>query len=337
MAIKGFDYKAFALDLSNQAMELIQQPDSGVAPSNLTDQDKKNIIETVRKFCTMAGEALSNDNQIKFNAEQASLVTQFIGEWTFHKSIDLIKGKIPVQSRDGILQVIAANIFQTAKLAIIKNMPQDTIINLLEDKVKQVYADELQKLVKKGMLSPQQFDVAVNTSNLNDMVQKVEGQAPQQSQQISVSSVNSSDKRVLKLVALAMILKRLPSEKTNEILGNLEPNDVQHVLNYMKMNDIDNKIDHQVLIKAMEDIKKILPQGEGVNVPKLLKRYRRLINSTPVDILSNLAIKERENVREFILDNQKDPEETFTPMVLQALVQAIEDKINDNKKEIYKR
>ena len=96
MAIKGFDYKAFALDLSNQAMELIQQPDSGVVPSNLTEQDKKVIIETVRKFCTMAGEALSNDNQIKFNAEQASLVTQFIGEWTFHKSIDLIKGKIPV-------------------------------------------------------------------------------------------------------------------------------------------------------------------------------------------------------------------------------------------------
>ena len=337
MAIKGFDYKAFALDLSNQAMELISQPDSGVAPSNLTEQDKKNIIETVRKFCTMAGEALSNDNQIKFNAEQASLVTQFIGEWTFHKSIDLIKGKIPVQNRDGILQVIAANIFQTAKLAIIKNMPQDAIINLLEDKVKQVYADELQKLVKKGMLSPQQFEIAVNTSNLNDMVQKVEGQAPQANQAVQTSSVNSSDKRVLKLVALAMILKKLSTEKTNEILGNLEPNDVQHVLNYMKMNDIDSKIDHNVLIKAMEDIKKILPQGDGVNVPRLLKRYRRLINSTPVDILSNLAIKERENIREFILDNQKDPEETFTPMVLQALVQAIEDKINDNKKEIYKR
>ena len=153
MPIEGFDYKAFAQDLSKQALEILNQKDGNAAPSTLTDAEKKNIFETVRKFCFMCGEALSNDPQLKFNAEQASLVTQFIGEWTFHKSIDLINGKIPPANRDAVLQVIAANIFNTAKLAIIKNMPQDTLINLIEEKVKQVYSDELQKLVKRSFNS----------------------------------------------------------------------------------------------------------------------------------------------------------------------------------------
>ena len=114
MPIEGFDYKEFAKNLAEQAGQVI--------PADISDPDKQYIVNIVYNFSYMAGEALSNDAQLKFNAEQASLVTQFIGEWTFHKSIDLIKGKIPAQNREAILQIIAANIFNTAKLAIIKKM-----------------------------------------------------------------------------------------------------------------------------------------------------------------------------------------------------------------------
>ena len=332
MPINGFDYKAFATDLAKQALEVLQQPGSNAAPDILTVADKKNIVETVRKFCFMAGEALSNDTQLKFNAEQASLVTQFIGEWTFHKSIDLIKGKIPPQNREAILQIIAANIFNTAKLAIIKNMPQDALINLVEDKVKQVYNEELQKLVKKGVLSPKQYEIAVNTSNLNDMVQKTEDEAKlnKANVQSEMKTPSTNDKKVLKLAALAIILKKLPEQKANEILGSLDKKDVQHVINYMRMSNIEDKIDHKVIIKSLEEIKKILPVHDVINVPKLLKNYYKLIKSTSPDVLSNIAIKERESVREFILDTTFPASDIFSPYVLQSLVTTIEEKIHDN-------
>ncbi len=332
MPINGFDYKAFATDLAKQALEVLQQPGSNAAPDILADADKKNIVETVRKFCYMAGEALSNDAQLKFNAEQASLVTQFIGEWTFHKSIDLIKGKIPAQNREAILQIIAANIFNTAKLAIIKNMPQDALINLVEDKVKQVYNEELQKLVKKGVLSPKQYEIAVNTSNLNDMVQKTEDEAKLSKANIqaeeNVSSAN--DKKVLKLAALAIILKKLPEQKANEILNSLDKQDVQHVINYMKMSNLEDKIDHKVIIKSIEEIKKILPVQDVVNVAKLTKNYHKLIKATSPEILSKIAISERKSVRDFILDITFPAADVFTPLVFKALVTTIEEKINDN-------
>ncbi len=332
MPIEGFDYKAFSIDLAKQALEVLVKPDSNAAPSSLTEQDKKNIVETVKKFCFMAGEALSNDAQLKFNAEQASLVTQFIGEWTFHKSIDLINGKIPVQNRDAILQIIAANIFNTAKLAIIKNMPQETLINLVEDKVKQVYNDELQKLVKKGVLSQKQFSIAANTSNLNDMVQKTEDEANLKKATVKgeTKMPSPSDKKVLKLAALAIILKKLPEKKANEILNSLDKTDVQHVINYMKMSNIEDKIDHQVILKSLCEIKKILPPSDTVNVPKLLKAHYKLINKTSPEILSNISLKERETVRDFILDTSFPAEKMFSPLVIQSLVKAIEEKINDN-------
>ena len=44
MPIEGFDYKTFAIDLANQAMEILQQKNSNAAPEGLTDVDKKTII-----------------------------------------------------------------------------------------------------------------------------------------------------------------------------------------------------------------------------------------------------------------------------------------------------
>lgn len=330
MPIEGFDYKAFAMDLSKQAMEVLMQPATNAAPNSLTDTDKKNIVETVKNFCFMAGEALSNDDKIKFNAEQASLVTQFIGEWTFHKSIDLINGKIPEANRQPVLQVIAANIFNTAKLAVIKNMPQDALINLVEDKVKQVYADELKKLVTKGVLSEAQYNSAVNTSNLNDMVQKTEEDAKAKQVQQQANAANSPDKKTLKLAALAVVLKKLPEQKANQILNSLDKPDVQQVMNYMRMRNLEEKIDKQVMLKALEEIKLILPVADSVNVPKLLKRHYKNLKVTPPQILSDIAMNEREAVKDFILDSKFDAVGVFSPYIIQSLVNSIETIINDN-------
>ncbi len=331
MPIEGFDYKAFATDLAQQAMEVLMQPNSNAAPDTLTNEDKKTIVDTVRRFCFMAGEALSNDPQLKFNADQAALVTQFIGEWTFHKSIDLINGGIPVANRDGILQVVAANIFNTAKLAIIKNMPQETLINLVEEKVKQVYDEELQKLVKSGILNQQQFESAVNKSNLNDMVQKTEEESKLVNAQQSVEqSQTGSDNKVLKFAALAILLKRLPQEKCKDILESLSDNDRGHVLNYMKMSNLEDKIDHRIIIKTLEEIKRLLPVSDTINIPKLLKNHYKLLELTSPDKLSRLAQNERESVKDLILDTTFPAADFFSPRVLQCLINTIENKINDN-------
>lgn len=332
MPIEGFDYKAFAAGLASEAMNLLSQKNSNAVPDSVTVPERKIIVETVKKFTYMAGEALSNDPQLKFTAQQATIVAQFIGEWTFHKSVDLMVSKIPQQNRDAILQVIAANIFNTAKLALIKGMPTDNLITLIEEKVNNVYTTELQKLVKKGALSPKQYEMAVNASNLKDFVESNEDQEKIEKMQQNTAGheVAPTDKKVLKLAALAIILKKLPEEKANAILNSLDKSDARHVLNYARMSDIENKLDHQVIIKSLEEIKKIIPEPETVNVEKILKKYHKTLVSTPPDLLSELAMNERENVRDFILDAKFPAKEVFSPHVIQSLVRSIEAKLNDN-------
>ena len=339
MPIDGFDYTAFANDLSSQAMQILQQQ-SAAAPSNLSNEEKNWIIDTIKRFCLMAGEALSNDPQIHLNAEQASLITQFIGEWTFHKSIDLINSKIPFENREPILQIIAANIFNTAKLAIIKNLPQEQLISLVETKVKQVYNIELEKLVQKGILTPEQGNEAANRSNLNDMVQKTQ-EAEQQvieEEKIAQSAAKNIqiDDKSIKFAALAILCKRLGEEKTQEILSAFEENDVKHIENYMKISDLESKIDTSSVYNALNEIKKLIPMSDTINVNQILHRYHKIIKEAPIDVLSNISIDERENVRDFILDINFPAAEVFSPYVIKSIAKTVEDKINDNKKEIYK-
>ena len=128
MAIEGFDYKGFAASMSEQAKELV--------PKELEDREKDYVVKTLGNFTLLAGEALYNDESLKLTEEQAVFITQIIAEWSFHKSIDLIHSGILPQYWDSIMQKIAFTIFEVAKQAIIRNIPQD---QLLRQEVAPVY------------------------------------------------------------------------------------------------------------------------------------------------------------------------------------------------------
>ncbi|MBQ4124097.1 hypothetical protein IJD44_10340 [bacterium] len=329
MPIEGFNYKEFANSLSSQAAEILKGSENGSA--SLSPQDTQKLVTLVNKLCIMAGETLNNDSNIKFNSDQAKLIVQFVGEYTFHKYIDMINGKIPEQSRVPIINAIVGQIFNTAKLAIIKNMPDDALLSLIDDKVKQVYSAELQKLIKKGLMSEDQFNNAVNLSNLDNMVQENTDKAKIEKVQNAGGQVTSpNDKKVLKLAALAILLKKLPQDKAEMILNGFSKEDILHINNYMRMTDLENKLDHQLIIKSLKEIKQIIPEPDTVNIEKLLKHYRKMIRNARPDLLSKLAMNERENIKNFILDPRYSAENAFSPFVIQSIVNTIEDKLNDN-------
>ena len=77
--IEGFNPQDFAKNLAGQAGQVI--------PADIAAPDKKFIIDIVYKFCVLSGDALVKDAALNLDSAQASLITQFIGEWSFHKSI----------------------------------------------------------------------------------------------------------------------------------------------------------------------------------------------------------------------------------------------------------
>ena len=103
MAIEGFDFQEFSKNLAQQA--------TSVVPADLSENDKTYVINLVYSYCNLAGDALSKDENINLNVEQASIVCQFIGEWSFHKSIDVIRAGVPVDFRDEVMQKVAFTVF----------------------------------------------------------------------------------------------------------------------------------------------------------------------------------------------------------------------------------
>ena len=107
MAIEGFDYKGFAQNLAQQALGLI--------PPEFNDAQKNYVANTLLNFSTVAGQALYDDESLGFDLDQAMMITQIIAEWSYHKSVDLVRSGIPQQYWDPIMQKIAYTIFEIAK------------------------------------------------------------------------------------------------------------------------------------------------------------------------------------------------------------------------------
>ena len=98
-----FDYISFAINMKSQAWEIL--------PADISNDDKMYIIKTMENFICIAGKSLIED-ETNFSKEDCIFCCQIIAEWTFHKSIDIIRAGIPVIWYDSILQKIAFTVFE---------------------------------------------------------------------------------------------------------------------------------------------------------------------------------------------------------------------------------
>lgn len=320
MAIEGFNYKEFVQNLALQA--------KAVVPQELSPQDRDYVINMVHNFCYLAAEAVSNDESGQFNEEQASVITQLIGEWTFHKSIDVIKGGLPEQFRDPVLQKVAFTIFEIAKQGILKGISQDQLITLVEHHVKKSYTEAINDLTQKGALSQQQAESAMSYSNIDEMAQR------------DTEAINTaSDAKIVKLAAFALVLKKLPQDKAGTILTRFSASDAQVLMQYMQMDNLESQIDKSLMKQCLKDVKSIVEIPGILNPEKIKRNFKKAAKSVPESFLLSLSLSERPFVRQMFADMKNFGKKGMSPYVLNVICSHTEEKINDYKtsKKTYKK
>jgi len=333
MPIEGFDYKQFSADLAAQAKELV--------PQDFEPFQKEYVVKTLANFSGMAGEAISNDAQAGFNAEQAIFLTQIIAEWSFHKSVDVIRSGIQPEYWDGVLQKIAFTIFEVGKNTIKQNLPQDKILELVEQHVIKAYEEALEELQQRGIIDEALKEQAEKQNNLNQLIEQVEAeQAAQQQaemqQQQQQQSNNmpvpqqapvSGNKKFFKLASLALLLRTVSQDKVSSILNKFNPQDAQLVIQYMQMPDLSQQVDATTAIQCLKEIKTNLPTKRGTNPNQLIFRVKNTLGRYTPEKVEVYLKPERINVKRFVTSALNDELYELPLKVANVIAQHIESSV----------
>lgn len=350
MPIEGFDYKAFAASMTEQAKELV--------PKELKDFEKEYIVKTLGNFTMLAGEALYKDEQnLNLTPEQALFITQVIAEWSFHKSIDLIHSGILPQYWDSIMQKIAFTIFEVAKQAVIRKIPQEQLLQAVEHHVIKVYNSAIEELQQKGVIDEDTKNRAESQSNIDAMAQQA--QAEQQKQMAAAEEsernmeearkrkedarkrqktekqgtsipqgiANGISNKQMKLMTLALVLKILSQDKVTTILNKFDSNDSLQISQYMNMADLESHLDGDLVTDCLKEMKEYLPIKRKLTKENVLGDMLRIYREIPREKIEKIIKNERPLVKRFIAQAY-DGEYSGLPLKVAGIVaQYIEDSI----------
>ena len=312
--IKTFDCDAFAKDLAGQA--------SQVVPKDIQKEDKDFVVEIILRFCKMAGDALVNEENSKLNAQQASLITQFIGEWIFHKSIDIIRAGIEPKFREGILQKVAFTVFDIAKKAVERDMPQEQLITLVEAQVKKCFTKALEDLKEKGILNEQTTQNALAQSNIDAM-------AVEQVEEETVNEIATmSDSKIIKLASLAVLIRNFPPERMKGILQKFNKPERDVLLRYLKMPNLEEKLDLKATIKCFEEIKNTLPEVVVVSYDKAYKKMYKIVKNAHKNEILNIIDNERPMVKEFVLSCYEHKKKKLPAYIADTISKYLEENVS---------
>ena len=340
MPIEGFDYKQFSADLAAQAKELV--------PQEFDQFQRDYVVKTLENFSNMAGEAISNDAEAGFNAEQAIFLTQIIAEWSFHKSVDVIRSGIQPEYWDIVLQKIAFTIFEVCKNTIKQNLPQDKILELVEQHVIKSYEDALEELQQRGIIDEELKAQAEKQNNLNQLMEQVEAeqaaqrQAEMEAQAAQAQQQNipaqagppaalppgaAGDKKIFKLASLALLLRTLSQDKVSSILNKFNPQDAQLVIQYMQMPDLNQKVDAHTAIQCLKEIKVNLPSKRSTTPNQLIFRIKNALENKTREKIEVILKPERINVKRFVTTALQDELYELPPKVANVIAQYIENSV----------
>lgn len=321
MPIDGFNYKEFAQTLAEQAAEIV--------PADFQKFQRDYVINTIKNFATLSGEAIYNDDKVKFNADQGMFITQMIAEWSFHKSVDVIRSGILPDYWDRVMQKIAFTIFEISKQTVSQGLPQDEILPLVEHHVKKAYQAALEELQQNHIINEEVLDKALHQSNIDDMMQQMQQQQQQVAQEAAIAQLNTSENsKILKLVSVALLLKQMPQTKVEAILNKFSENDVQTIIQYMQMPDLEHKVDTNIAMRCLSEIKTHLPEPKNISPEKVLSRMTKLLKSVPKVKIDSVVSKERPKIKEFISKAQEGEFSHLPPKVANIIVQHLEETVS---------
>ena len=104
----------------------------------------------------------------------------------------------------------------------------------------------------------------------------------------------------MRLMALALILRALPAERGKTIISSFSDGDIQLILHYMKMANLETQIDGDILLNCLKEMKNYIPVYQKLTPDNLLGTLLKIYRCNSRDKIEKIIRNERPLVKRFI-------------------------------------
>lgn len=159
MVGKNFDYISYSKEMKKQLSLLI--------PKDINVDDGIFICNVIKNFVRIAGESISKTNL--YTIEQQKYFCQIIAEWTFYKSIDILRADIPQEYWENILQSIAYTVYEVIKQSYERNIEQEQLLQAVKYYVNKNFKYSLSELYSKNIIDKTIYSKALSQSYIDNI------------------------------------------------------------------------------------------------------------------------------------------------------------------------
>ncbi len=283
MSIENLNSQEFAKNLAQQAIQCV--------PPEFNEEQKNYIAQKVYEFSAITGDHLLKQYKEQFNYDQAVIIIQYIGEWTFHKAIDLINGGIDNQHWDQILQQVAFAALKAALHSYIEKFEEEKITAFIEYSVKTAYEESINQLIESNVIDQEKAKEALSQSNVDKVSEEI-----RKNQQTSPEE----EEKTLKYAAIAMVLKKMPEQKVKKILEKMGGSEKEKLQSFLQIENLEQKLDAQLVNKYLRDLKKNIFSNTKADSKELIKSFTNLQSKYGEEEIINLTMFERSKIQKFL-------------------------------------
>lgn len=153
---------------------LIEQITS-VLPEDINLLQISYLKNNMRKSMTMMASSYS-DNEIlgNLNFEEQCFYIQVIGEWSFHKEIDLFRSGISAKYWKVVMNKIWYTMWEVMYACVKNEAPHSATLNLLERFVNRTYNEAIEELKEQELIDEATEEQAKEQSNIDKMAHEMQ-------------------------------------------------------------------------------------------------------------------------------------------------------------------
>ena len=137
-----------------------------------------------------------------------------------------------------------------------------------------------------------------------------------------------SDKKLIKLASFAILIRNFPMDKLKNVLQKFDKPERDVLIKYLKMPDLEEKLDLRATMKCFEEIKNTLPEVVVISYDKAYSKMCKIIKNSQRQAILDMIKDERSNIKEFVLSCYDKKRKKIPAYIADTISKYIEENVS---------